>query len=36
MGALHDLKLSIDGMSCASCVGRAKSALEGVDGVNEV
>ncbi len=36
MGALHDLKLSIDGMSCASCVGRAKSALEGVDGVTEV
>ncbi|MDQ2091191.1 heavy metal translocating P-type ATPase [Marimonas arenosa] len=36
MTALHDLKLSIDGMSCAACVGRASKALQDVDGVSDV
>ncbi|WP_137700795.1 heavy metal translocating P-type ATPase [Marimonas lutisalis] len=36
MTALNDLKLSIDGMSCAACVGRAEKALREVDGVADV
>lgn len=30
------LKLQLSGLSCGSCVGRAESALQGVDGVREV
>jgi Cu+-exporting ATPase len=36
MTALSDLKLSIEGMSCAACVGRAEKALQDIDGVEEV
>ncbi|MDQ2095898.1 heavy metal translocating P-type ATPase [Rhodalgimonas zhirmunskyi] len=36
MTALKDLTLSLDGMSCASCVGRAEKALTGVEGVHGV
>ena len=36
MTALNDLRLSIDGMSCAACVGRAAKALEEIDGVRDV
>ena len=28
--------LSIEGMTCASCVGRVEKALAGLDGVSEV
>lgn len=37
MSSHHDLTLSVQGMSCASCVGRVErvlSGLEGVDGVS--
>ncbi len=33
---LTELKLPIEGMSCASCVGRVERALSGVPGVREV
>ncbi|MFT7596082.1 MAG: Cu+-exporting ATPase [Paracoccaceae bacterium] len=32
----NQLKLSLQGMSCASCVGRAEKALKGISGVTEV
>jgi len=32
----HSLELSIDGMTCASCVGRVERALNKVPGVNSV
>jgi Cu+-exporting ATPase len=35
MGTTH-LKIAIDGMSCASCVGRVERALAGIDGVGAV
>ncbi|MET4130540.1 heavy metal translocating P-type ATPase [Roseovarius sp. MBR-6] len=35
MGTTH-LKIAIDGMSCASCVGRVERALAGIDGVGGV
>ncbi len=35
MGTTH-LKIAIDGMTCASCVGRVESTLAGVDGVANV
>ncbi|MBY4636169.1 heavy metal translocating P-type ATPase [Sphingopyxis sp. XHP0097] len=31
--ALHDISLPIEGMTCASCVGRVEKALRGVRGV---
>jgi Cu+-exporting ATPase len=34
--AAHDLGLSIDGMTCAACVGRAEQALRAVPGVSDV
>jgi len=33
---VHTLELSIEGMTCASCVGRVERALGKVDGVNSV
>ena len=33
MDAENELKLSLEGMSCASCVGRAEKALQGMPGV---
>ena len=33
--ALHTLSLSIDGMTCASCVGRVEKALKKLTGVVE-
>jgi len=33
MGTENELKLSLQGMSCASCVGRAERALRGMPGV---
>ncbi len=35
MGNLHEVKLSVEGMSCASCVGRVERALRAVPGVEE-
>jgi Cu+-exporting ATPase len=35
MGTTH-LKIAIDGMSCASCVGRVERALAEIDGVGAV
>jgi len=35
MGTENELKLSLQGMSCASCVGRAEKALKGMPGVAE-
>jgi Cu+-exporting ATPase len=32
----HTLKLSVQGMTCASCVARAEKALQKVEGVSEV
>ena len=34
-GALQTVALNIEGMSCASCVGRVEKALKSVDGVSE-
>ncbi|KPP86051.1 MAG: copper-translocating P-type ATPase [Rhodobacteraceae bacterium HLUCCO07] len=36
MTAINELRLSIDGMSCAACVGRAENALGDVEGVQDV
>ncbi|UWQ90393.1 heavy metal translocating P-type ATPase [Rhodobacteraceae bacterium M382] len=35
MGVENQLKLSLQGMSCASCVGRAEKALKGMTGVTD-
>ncbi|WP_139784876.1 heavy-metal-associated domain-containing protein, partial [Roseovarius sp. A-2] len=35
MGTTH-LKIAIEGMTCASCVGRVESTLAGVNGVRDV
>ena len=35
MSALQQFKISIDGMSCASCVGRVDRALAAVPGVQK-
>ncbi|WP_139784875.1 heavy-metal-associated domain-containing protein, partial [Roseovarius sp. A-2] len=35
MGTTH-LKIAIEGMTCASCVGRVESTLADVDGVRDV
>ena len=35
MGTENQLKLSLQGMSCASCVGRAEKALAGMPGVTD-
>ncbi|MBV1927238.1 MAG: copper ion binding protein, partial [Rhodobacteraceae bacterium] len=35
MGAENELKLSLQGLSCASCVGRAEKALDEIPGVVE-
>ena len=35
MSDTHELKLSVEGMSCASCVGRVERALKAVPGVVE-
>ncbi len=35
MQAVRQLSIDIEGMSCASCVGRVEKALRAVDGVND-
>jgi len=32
---MHSTRLSVEGMTCASCVGRVERALKGVEGVSE-
>ncbi len=36
MSASNQMRLSIEGMSCASCVGRVEKALNALDGVDDV